>query len=224
MNDALISSDSLNSFVHLKEVGPWYWTLRTSFVLFHLIDIGNHMSFLRLNNGKFLVVDACTVSPEAKKEIDRLTNNGALIEAVVASHAFHTLGFPPFFALYPSPPYYGTSRHRQMATGIPWVGDITKEENLNRWVDQGIQIRIPAGTDLLSNSHFAGIFVFHVNSRTIHLDDTFNFFETSEMVGCLRCLLYCTGVSFNRVRLHPKAFCCDPKAPGGQSFIFPRHR
>lgn len=46
-----------------------------------LVDIGTHMSFLRLESGKFLVVDCLDLLPSQKKEIDDLTANGTLIEA-----------------------------------------------------------------------------------------------------------------------------------------------
>ena len=76
------------------------------------------MSFLRLSGqgdktkrGKFLVVDALDPngpsSPsgrrqggELREEIDRLTRGGRLMDAVVATHPFHTVGFLPFFAVY----------------------------------------------------------------------------------------------------------------------------
>ena len=39
---------------------------------------------------------------EAKAELDILTDKGRLIEAVVATHPFHTLAFPDFYAQYPA--------------------------------------------------------------------------------------------------------------------------
>jgi hypothetical protein len=42
----------------------------------------------------------CSGGLELKEEIDRLTLGGRLIEAVVATHPFHTLGFAPFFEVY----------------------------------------------------------------------------------------------------------------------------
>lgn len=39
------------------------------------------MSLLRLESGKFLVIDTILLSSEQKQELDRLTDNGKLIEA-----------------------------------------------------------------------------------------------------------------------------------------------
>jgi hypothetical protein len=63
------------------------------------------MSIIRLQNGKFLVIDTVALTPELKGEIDHLTNNGADMEAVVATHPFHTLSFNGFYKSYPNVPY-----------------------------------------------------------------------------------------------------------------------
>ena len=97
--------------------GAGVFNLRASFKVLHgAVDAGNHMSLVRLRTGKFLVIDA--VDPNGhdgrvKEEIDRLTRGGRLIEAVVATHPFHTLGFLPFFKLFGARhiKFYGTPRH-----------------------------------------------------------------------------------------------------------------
>ena len=38
----------MTEFKHLVAVGDNFWNLRSSLVMFHLIDIGTHMSFIRL--------------------------------------------------------------------------------------------------------------------------------------------------------------------------------
>jgi hypothetical protein len=43
-----------------------------------------------------------TFNGDVKREIDRLTRGGKLISAVIATHPFHTLGFPTFYAAYPN--------------------------------------------------------------------------------------------------------------------------
>lgn len=63
------------------------------------------MTLIRLNSGKFLVIDTVTLHPFLKAEIDQLTNKGADIIAVVATHPFHTLAFNGFYKAYPTPPY-----------------------------------------------------------------------------------------------------------------------
>jgi hypothetical protein len=63
------------------------------------------MSMIRLHSSKFLVLDTIELNPELKEEINALTNKGADIEAMVATHPFHTLYFPTFHKEYPHVPY-----------------------------------------------------------------------------------------------------------------------
>jgi hypothetical protein len=97
-------------FKYLQPLGPNFWNLRTPFKIYGgVLDLGNHMSFIRLKSGRFLVIDAVDPLGDAtegaggehlKSEIDRLTEGGRLMEAVVATHPFHTLGFGPFYSVY----------------------------------------------------------------------------------------------------------------------------
>jgi hypothetical protein len=57
------------------------------------------------------------------------------------------------------------------------AGEIENPETLSLWSDQGIEVRIPEGSEYndpkppLSN-HFCGLFILHKPSKTIHVDDT----------------------------------------------------
>lgn len=62
------------------------------------------MSVIKLASGKFLIIDTVPLEEEHKAALDALTENGALIEAVVATHPFHTLAFPAFYKAYPNAP------------------------------------------------------------------------------------------------------------------------
>lgn len=62
------------------------------------------MSLIKLASGKFLVIDTVPLEDDQKAALDQLTDNGALIEAVVATHPFHTLAFPAFYKAYPNVP------------------------------------------------------------------------------------------------------------------------
>jgi len=165
------------NFKHLIEVGPGFWNIRGHFkVIAGLLDIGTQMSIVKLSNQKFLLVDTVILTPPLKEEIDQLTNNGADIEAVVATHPFHTLAFRPFYKEYPSVPFYGTPRHLRNIPEIPWVGDVNTCEVRSKW-SPDVEMRIPAGAEFVAplpeaNNHFSSVFVFHPLSRTIHIDDT----------------------------------------------------
>jgi CxxC motif-containing protein len=134
----------------IREIAPGFYNLRTNFkVLVGILNIGTHMSFLKLSNGKFLVIDTVPLDDEGviKKEIDELTNNGQDMEAVVACHPFHTLAFRGFYAAYPNVPYYGTPRHLRNIKDIPWVGDV--QTVLDKWAPE-VQMRIPAGAEFVA--------------------------------------------------------------------------
>lgn len=170
----------------LIEIGPGFWNLRASLTFaFGAIDIGTQMSFLRLNNGRFLVVDTCDVSASTKREIDELTENGSLIEAVIGTHPFHTMYFTSFYKLYPNTKYYGTPRHLRNNKVVPWAGDMNDEAVRNQWESEGVSIRIPDGADFVNpaeNNHFTSAFVLHRASRTLHDDDTVMYFQNPGFV------------------------------------------
>jgi hypothetical protein len=75
------------TFTHLVEIGPGFYNIRSSFkLLCGLVDLGTHMSVAKLENGNFVVIDTVNLTTEQKQEFDTLTNNGTLIEAVLATH------------------------------------------------------------------------------------------------------------------------------------------
>jgi hypothetical protein len=181
----------------LLEIGSGFWNIRGSFTFCcGLIDIQTHMSLLRLPSGKFLVIDTIQLTPQMKQEIDQITQNGTLIEAVLATHPFHTMFFPPFYQEYPNAKYYGTPRHLRNLKGINWEGNLGDTENLRRWESEGVFLRIPEGADFESpaeDNHFSSVFVLHQESRTIHVDDTVQYFDHPD------CVLRMLGKSHGRM-------------------------
>lgn len=168
------------------EIGPGFWNLRGSFTFAAgLIDIGTHCSLIKLSSGKFLLIDTIAFSDKALREFNELTSNGTLVEAVIATHPFHTVYFAPFFKLYPNLKYVGTPRHLKMGNGVNWTENIFDENVQKQWEQYGVHMQIPDGAEFESpseNNHFSSVLVFHSPSRTIHVDDTIMFFETS---GCI---------------------------------------
>ncbi|EFC44062.1 predicted protein [Naegleria gruberi] len=168
----------------IKEIGKNFFNIRASFKIKGLINIGTHMSLIRLSNGKYLVIDTVPLDEELKKEIDELTNNGVDIEAVVATHPFHTLAFPDFYKNYSSASYYGTPRHIRNQKDIPWAGNIM--DHLNKW-SPDVEMRIPAGAEFVapvpeSTNHFNSVWVFSPVAKTIHVDDTINYFDNPSLL------------------------------------------
>ena len=89
------------TFNHLIEVGPGFYNIRSSFkLLCGLIDLGTHMSVAKLANGKYLVIDTVNLTTEQKAEFDTLTDNGNLIQAVLATHPCIFINSP--YAIFPT--------------------------------------------------------------------------------------------------------------------------
>jgi hypothetical protein len=183
----------------IVEVATGFYNIRASFKVKGIVDIGTHMSLAKLTNGKFLVIDTVPFDDELKKEFDTLTNNGTNIEAVIATHPFHTLAFPAFYKMFPNLPYYGTPRHIRNQKDIPWAGDIMNE--LKRW-EPDIQMRIPSGSEFIApvpekSNHFNSVWVYYPASRTLHVDDTIMYFENPSTIFKL------IGKKPNVIEFHP---------------------
>eukprot|EP00667_Euglena_gracilis_P019022 EG_transcript_20317 len=193
---------------HFVAIGPGFFNLRAPFkVALGLVDIRTHMSVCSLPNGNFLVIDTVKLEPGAKAEFDRLTDNGRKIEAVIATHPFHTLAFRPFFTSYPNAKYYGTPRHLRILPEIPWAGDVNCTSVRTMW-EPHVSMRVPAGSEFVDpkppkSNHFSNVFVFHRESRTIHNDDTICY--SADPGWLLRLLLFKKG----NMAFHPSI-----KGPG----------
>ena len=72
-------------------VGRGFWNIRGSFKLGGVMDIGTQSSLVKCKSGDFIFLDACTLSPETKSRVDRLTENGERISAIINLHPFHTV-------------------------------------------------------------------------------------------------------------------------------------
>jgi len=167
----------------IVEIGPNFYNIRASFKMFKgLVDIGTHMSLIKLESGGFIAIDTVPLDDRLKAEINALTDNGSKIIAVVATHPFHTLSFPDFYQAYPDPIYIGTPRHLKNLKTIPWSEhDVMSAEVQKKWSPE-IEMRIPAGSEFRSpvpesSNHFSSVWVYHKLSRTIHIDDTVMYFE-----------------------------------------------
>lgn len=158
------------------------------------------MSIVKLENGKFLFIDTIPLEETLKIEIDAITNNGELIEAIIATHPFHTIFFPDFYKAYPNAEYYGTPRHLRNFPGVPWKGDISTCENLNRW-SPFVQMRIPAGSEFNNPkpeafNHFSAVWVYVPSARALHVDDTVGYYSDPSVS------LKIVGVKKNTLQFH----------------------
>jgi len=186
---------------NLHLIGKNFWNVRAEFKVFSgILNIGTHMSIVKLSNDKFLLIDTVDLTPGLKQEIDLLTNYGQDIEAVIATHPFHTLAFPNFHAAYPNVPFFGTPRHLRVLPNIPWKDDITK--HLNDW-NPDIELRIPAGAEWVAPvpedfNHFVCIWAYCPVARTVHVDDCINCYH-----GVPGPLLALAGKKQDALGFHP---------------------
>jgi hypothetical protein len=173
---------------NIIEIGTNFKNVRASLKVLPFLDIGTHMSLIKLSTGKFVIIDTILVSDSDKAILDELTSNGDNIEAVIGTHPFHTLYFNQFYKWYPKAKYYGTPRHLRLLTDVPWTGDIT--QNLQLYDTEEIFMRIPDGSDIdpKDENHFACVFVYHQSSKTLHVDDTIMCYESPgcflRTIGC----------------------------------------
>ncbi|KAJ3060285.1 hypothetical protein HDU99_005986 [Rhizoclosmatium hyalinum] len=161
------------------------------------------MSFVQLiESGRFVVLSTVPLDPESKAELDQLTKNGDLIEAVVATNPFHTGSFEAFHKAYPHVPMYGTPRHIRNYPQIKWAGSVTDDGLLTRWSPE-LVLTIPDGCEFDSPqpeiaNHFNGVIAIHPASRFMICDDAF---ETCKGMNAITSGL--TGLKNGDIRFHP---------------------
>ncbi|KAL0481739.1 hydroxyacylglutathione hydrolase [Acrasis kona] len=166
------------------EIAEGFYNIRGDFRVAGLINVGTQMSLIRLSSGKYLIIDTISMCDELKIAIDKLTANGTNIEAVLATHPFHTGSFSDFYKTYPNAPYYGTPRHMKKITDVQWKGEINDCNVRGLWSPE-VEMRIPEGAEFINpaeSNHFSCVFVYHRASRTIHVDDTIGFAEDPNFV------------------------------------------
>ena len=67
----------------LLQIATDFWTIRGSFKIGYLVDVGTHASLVRLSSGSFLLLDCYTLSGDTHRAIDRLTRGGEDLDRLV---------------------------------------------------------------------------------------------------------------------------------------------
>jgi len=174
-----MASSVIEGYENVPEViyvGPGFYNFRGRFKYKGLLNIGIQMSAVLMASGKFIILDCIELTPTIKGALDKLTENGTLIETLILTHPFHLVHFPQFSQAYPHVQYYGTPRHHRKFPHIKWSGDISDKCVRERWMPE-LELRIPEGMEFVrpvpeKTNHMCGMFVFHEPSRTIHENDT----------------------------------------------------
>jgi hypothetical protein len=180
------------------QIADNFWNIRGSFKVARVIDIGTQASLVKLANGKFVFLDSYTLSGSTLRKIDKLTNNGKDVSAVLNLHPFHTIHVEWMFEKYPDARHYGTARHLAKFPDLNWQATCTEDAETQALFADDFEFSVPLGVDFISddeNVHFSSVLVYHPASRTIHVDDTLMYIR-------LPLLMRFFGLS-NPVSFHP---------------------
>ena len=157
------------------QISENFWNIRGSFKVAKVIDIGTQASLVKLTNGKFVFLDSYTLSGSVLRTIDKLTNNGEDVVAILNLHPFHTLHVEWMLARYPEAKHYGTARHLAKFPDLDWQPTCTEDAETQALFAKDFEFSVPRGVEFISddeNIHFSSVLVFHPASNTIHVDDT----------------------------------------------------
>jgi len=166
-----------------------FWNIRGNFKIGGILNIGTHASIVRCANGKFVMLDAYTLHGKLKNQVDALTNNGADLEAIINLHPFHTIHVAKVHELYPHAKLYGTQRHHQKISELPWQSQLTESNEFAALFADDFEFSVPAGVDFISsneNLHFSSVLAYHKASKTIHADDTLMYLKFPSIIGVLK--------------------------------------
>ena len=159
----------------LFEIGDGFWTIKGSFKVAPLVDIGTHASLVRRADGSFVLLDAYTLTGDVERKVMELTDGGRAVSAIANLHPFHTVHVKRSAAQFPRAKLYGSSRHVQKAPGLTWEPERVDSPEFAALFAPDLEFTIPRGVDFIcadEAKHFSSVLAFHPASRTLHVDDT----------------------------------------------------
>ncbi|GAB5544377.1 MAG: hypothetical protein SangKO_041370 [Sandaracinaceae bacterium] len=158
----------------VRDLGAGFTNIRGSFKLLG-VDLGTQCSLVRRPSGRYVLLDACGLDEETAGWLDRTTEGGALLDAVLHLHPFHTLSVREMHERYPDAKLYGTLRHHDRARDLPWEPLTTDDPELHESFGDALRFSVPRGVVLISDDekvHFSSVLAIHPASKTLHVDDT----------------------------------------------------
>lgn len=159
------------------ELSEHFWNIRGSFRTAGIFEVGTQASLIKLQDGRFVFLDAYTLPDHLLQQVYDITNGGKDVDAIINTHPFHTIHVKRAHKQFPSARLFGTKRHIARAQDLPWQ-DIRVEDPRIAEEFSELQFSVPRGVDFISdnaNVHFSSVLVYHPRSKTLHVDDTFNF-------------------------------------------------
>lgn len=160
------------------QIADTFWNIRGSFRIGGLLDVGTHISLVRLESGNYVFLDSYTLDDEVLDTVGELTRGGKDIEAVINLHPFHTVHVARMQEHFPNARHYGTARHESRFPELDWQDTRSEDPELHELYARDFDFSVPAGVDFISDDehvHFSSVMVRHRASKTIHVDDTVNY-------------------------------------------------
>lgn len=160
----------------MVNVGPGFWSIRGDFKIAGLLNVGTQAALVKLSDGRFVMLDSYTLSPEVRTEVERLTGGADKVAAILNLHPFHTLHCEAMHRQFPSAKLYGTARHKARFPELPWETLTTEDPELWPAFAPDLDFTVPPGVAFIPENehlHFASVMAYHRPSGTIHVDDTF---------------------------------------------------
>lgn len=182
----------------LIQISDDFWNIRGSFKIGGLLDVGTQTSLVRRASGRFLFLDAYTLSDSVRREVNARTRDGQDVEAILNLHPFHTIHVRAMHRAFPSALLFGTTRHRAQLPDLPWQPTLVEDPATHARFAEDLEFSVPRGVDFVSANervHLSSVLAWHRASRTLHVDDTFTYMR---MPWPLR-LVAPAGI----VRIHP---------------------
>ena len=162
-----------------------FWNIRGDFKIAHVINIGTHMSLVRKPDGRFILIDAYEPGGEDRAALMILTDNGALIDAVLNVHPFHTVHCKFVHETLPHARLVGTRRHHEQKPQLDWdpapIEDVATQQQFADLFD----FSIPAGLEFVPEDesvHASSVLVRHRQSGIVHVDDTLMYLEPPSLI------------------------------------------
>jgi len=193
----------------MEKLADTLWNIRGVFRVVGVLNIGTHMSVVKRDNGKFVVLDGCELDDAQREALLALTGNGEKVEAVMHVHPFHTLHVEATHQLFPKATLYGTARHRQKAPSLPWADAPVEDWGDDHPLADTFNLSVPEGVHFVSADervHVASVLVRHRQSGIVHVDDTFNVMAASGTLGKI--------LPQSSLRMHPMLSRALKQEPG----------
>lgn len=162
---------------HIVDVADGFWNIRGSFKIAKVINIGTQASLVRLNSGRFVLLDSYALEGPIADRVMALTEGGEKLDAIINLHPFHTVFVKRVAAMFPNAKLYGTSRHHEKAPDLGWQPELTETEAFAALFADDFDFMVPRGVHFVPDDpslHFASVLAFHRASHTLHVDDTLN--------------------------------------------------